>query len=187
MNHLPDLKGQTMNTTRRLAIAGILALAPVAFLYAQTKPASAPAPASTYTDVTYHFSINAPAFSEAKTNATPVIFTGPAANGFAPNTTVMVQPIKITRAAYLASVQNDLKTTLKATINSQKELQISGRDGAIIDYSAAVNGHDMRFLQMYVIAADRVYLVTCTSLAGDFAAHEAAFSAALNSFQVTGQ
>ncbi len=165
---------------QRKAGAAFFILA-AALFSAQTKPA---APAA-YTDPANHFSLNAPDFGPVKTSVVPVMFTGASENGFSPNVNVLIQMTKVTRKEFIDKMLAEFKT-YNAKINSQKELQVSGHDAAILDYQATLQGHDLHFLALVVVGDDRVYLVTCTALATDYAAQEAHFKECVNSFKLTG-
>jgi hypothetical protein len=170
----------TITITRRHIASLCLLFVALVLFTAQTKPA-----ASLYTDTNYKFSMSPPNLGTSKTSATPVVFSGPAANGFAPNVNIIVQFVKTNRAAYLADAVGSMPS-MGGKLVGTKELQVSGKDAAVIEYRATLAGKDLHFLAMFVVADDRVYLITCTALDESFKEAQPAFQAALDSFKVTG-
>jgi hypothetical protein len=148
--------------------------------------ADAPAAAakSSYVDVTYGFSLNPPDFGASKTRIVPVTFIGPEKKGFSDNVNVLVQPMKTTRKDWLATTSREFEQ-VGAKMNSTKELQVSGHDAVILDYEASMNQRKLHFLALAVFLPDRVYLLTGTVQADDFAALQPELQRTLESFRLT--
>jgi hypothetical protein len=148
--------------------------------------ADAPAAAakSSYVDATYGFSLSPPNFGVSGTRIVPVSFIGPQKNGYNENVVVMVQPMKTTRKEWLANNVKEFEQ-VGAKLNNSKELQVSGHDAVILDYEATMNQRKLHFLALAVFLPDRVYLVTGTVLAEDFAAIQPEQQRTLESFKLT--
>jgi hypothetical protein len=141
---------------------------------------------STFIDETYGFSIEAPKFPGAgpKTPGTPLILSGPPADGFAPNVNVTIQATSTTAKAFRDLSVGQLKQ-LNIRLNSERQLKVSGRDAVELDYEGVLGGNrTLRFLSLSVIEKDRVILVTCTSTPEAFEGVEAEFRACLKSFKM---
>ena len=145
-----------------------------------TAPALAADAPATYTDTKNGFSMNAP---DLGASPAPVMFLGPALHGFSPNVNVSIQMIKSTRKDYLDLSLKQF-AQVKATVNSQKEMTVSGHDAVMVDYEMTPATKTTRHLALIVVTDDRVYLVTATALKDDFAASEQAFRKCLESFTV---
>jgi hypothetical protein len=148
--------------------------------------ADAPAAAakSSYVDATYGFSVSPPDFGAAKARIVPVSFIGPEKNGYSPNLVVMIQPMTTKRKDWLATSAKEFEQ-VGAKMNSTKELQVSGHDAVILDYETAANQRKMHFLALVVFQTDRIYVVTASVLADDFAALQPELQRTLESFQLT--
>jgi hypothetical protein len=144
-----------------------------------------PAQRSSYADGIHGFSMSAPRFpgSARGMNALPVIFNGPAENGFANNVHVMIQPMSMTRKAY-----RDLSLRQFAqagsTLISEKNLTVSGRPALLLDFTSESQGRPMRHLALAVIDTHRVFLITGTELKESFKRDAPAFRACLLSFKI---
>ena len=140
---------------------------------------------STFVDEVHGFTIETPKFPGATptTPGTPLIVTGPPANGFAPNVNVTIQATAITAKAYRdLSVEQFQQLGWK--LNSEKSLKVSGRDAIELDYEGTQAGKSLRFLSMAVMDKNRVILLTCSSLSNAFAPLESEFRACLGSFKL---
>lgn len=145
-------------------------------------------PAGTYTDPANGFAMAVPTLGEIKQERMVLtIFQGlPEADGFTPNVTVAVDPVKTTRDDYVKATAETLaKTNPKATIRSWRQLTVSGKDAEAVDYDANMAGRRLRFLQLMVFADDRVYVVTCTAPVESFPTYAAPFEKCVDSFTLT--
>jgi hypothetical protein len=140
---------------------------------------------STYNDPTYGFALNAPDFGSA-IPVIPVMFTGPAKDGFSSNVNVLIGPAKTTRKEYEEGTVAQFKQR-GWRIRSMEELEISGRDAVRMEYEGTGSGRALRFLAVTVIGVDRVFVVTCTATVEDFPAQEAHFRKCLDSFKLLGK
>jgi len=165
----------------RIFVFMVLALA-----LAGASPAPPTRSLSTYSDPVYAFSMAAPVFAETKQDRSIIaIFQAPPEDGFTPNVTVMVDPIKTTRKDYMTDNMSTMAgTNPRANIRSLKELQVSGKDAEVLDYDATMTGRRMRFLQLLVIADDRVYVLTCTAPLDSYPKYEAQFQKCVDSFRL---
>ena len=151
-------------------------------LFAAQEPAP---PQSNYTDSTYGFAIDAPAFPKAGPGqpGVPVIMSGPAADGFASNVNVNIQQVATTRKEYLEQSLDQMRQ-VGLKVHSTSDVTVSGRDAIRLDYEGTISGRELHFLALAVIEKDRVVLVTCTALAKAFKEVEPAFRASLDSFRL---
>lgn len=166
----------------RLSLSIILALL-LAVTVSGEDHAAAPSTASTYQDNTYHFSLNGPDLGLTEGSVIPVTFIGPAKDGFAPNVNVMIQPEKMSPEQYLQVSLKEL-SALHGKMNSHKKMNVSGHDALLMDYQGTTSGRDLHFLSLVVFTDTRMYRVTCTALADNFASHAAEFRKCLDSFQL---
>lgn len=166
----------------RLSLSIILALL-IAVTVSGEDRAAAPPAASAYQDNAYHFSLEEPDFGLAGGSVVPVMFCGPAKNGFSPNVNVLIQLEKSSPQQYLQTTLKEL-AQLHGKINSQKKMQVSGREALLMDYQGTMSGRDLHFLALAVFTDTRVYLVTCTATANDFTNRAAEFHKCLDSFQL---
>jgi hypothetical protein len=168
-----------MRTLLVLAIGGFLV---VGLAWPAARTARRP---SSYNDGTYGFAITPPRFPAAArgTNITPVILYAPPENGFASNVNVVIQNASMSRQAYRnLSVQQFQQ--LGYTVNSERNLTVSGRDAILFDYEGTLQGRDLRFLALAVLDTDRILLVTGTAPRESFKKYEPGFRAAIGSFRV---
>ena len=145
-------------------------------------------PAGSYTDPANGFSMGVPSLGEVKQERVVLtIFQGvPEADGFTPNVTVAVDPVKTTREDYVKATADTLaKTNPKATIRSWRQLAVSGKDAEVVDYDANMAGRRLRFMQLMVFADDRVFVVTCTAPVEAFPNYLASFEKCIESFNLT--
>lgn len=152
---------------------------------ATTQAAATPAAASTYTDGKYGYTLHVPTLDLGTQAPGVVVFRGPILNGFASNENILVQPLA-SKADYDKTSEEQFKSH-NVTVNSRKELKVSGRDAELLDYEAVVSGQACHFLQLAVFDGDHVVLVTCTSSKENFALFEAEFRKSLESFVLTGK
>ena len=150
---------------------------------AQEKRASK---ASRYTDELYGFSIQSPSFPAAAkgSGVTPLIMLGPPENEFSSNVNVMVQETATTRKDYQKLSRDQFKAA-QFKVLSEKETTVSKKDAMLIEYEGNQQGRDLRWIALAVITGERVYLVTCTALKGDYPKSEAAFKSCIKSFELT--
>ncbi|MEX0775396.1 MAG: hypothetical protein WD042_06740 [Phycisphaeraceae bacterium] len=166
---------------RRILTAALLLLAVgLANLAAQ----DAAAPTSAYTSGRYSFTLQAPTFDALGAGRAGVIaaFSAPAEEGFAANMSVMIQQISMTRDDYKAVLIGGIEKA-GLTINRSDTLKVGPHDALRLDYQGTLDQRDLRFLALAVVEKNRVVLVTCKSLQKNFAKYEAAFKAALDSYQ----
>jgi hypothetical protein len=140
---------------------------------------------STYTDGEYGFSINAPRFPESGTAATVnrLSLYAPAENGFACNVGVIIHRVAMSRQAYRDLSVRQFEQ-LGYTVNSEKNLTVSGKDAILFDYEGTVQGRELRFLGLAVMDTDRVFLVTATAPKASFKKYEPGFRTAIESFRL---
>jgi len=167
--------------SRRIFVFMVLALAA-----AGASPAPTARSVNTYSDPVYAFSMAAPSFAETKQDrALIAIFQAPAEDGFTPNVTVMIDPVKTTRKEYMTDNMKTMAgTNPRANVRSLKELQLSGKDAEVLDYDATMAGRRLRFLQLLVVAEDRVYVLTCTAPLDSYPKYEAQFQKCVDSFRL---
>jgi hypothetical protein len=143
-----------------------------------------PAGPSVYTDGTYGFRIEAPAFPRPKGGSVaPVMFFAPAADAFADNVNVSLQYTDMGVEAYRDLTLRQFKEN-GLTVNAVEGRKVSGRDALLFDYSGRQMNRDLRWLALAVVEKERVFLITCTALKGSFESREKAFRACLDSFAV---
>ncbi|HEY4330627.1 MAG TPA: hypothetical protein VGN88_12885 [Phycisphaerae bacterium] len=148
---------------------------------AQSKPAG-----PNYADPTYHFGMATPVFVPAKDErAVIATFQSAPADGFSPNVTVIVDPVKTTRKEYVdASMTLMEQTNPRANKRPGMELQVSGMDAEILDYDLNLGGRRVRILQLLVIAPTKVFIVTCTAPVETYAKWEPEFKKVVDSFHL---
>ena len=142
-------------------------------------------PANAYSEATYGFSITPPSFPQVQQDRVVIaIFQAPPEADFSANVTVMVDPVKTTRKDYLQASMSTMETTNpRANVRSLVEMKVSGKDAELLDYDATMAGRRLRFLQLLVVADDRVYVVTCTAPLDNFQKYEAQFRKCIDSFR----
>jgi hypothetical protein len=176
---------------RRVILSGLLLSALVLSLGADAPGASSGGPSSPsagrggYTDPTFGFTITPPKLANSNERCLSVVFEGPPKNAFAPNVGVLVDPVRTTRKEYLDTSTTVLNQNGVKTI-SKTELTVGGYDAEMLDYEATLNTRRLHFLQLMVVTEENVYVVTCTSLADAFAAHQEQFQKCLQSFRPPG-
>jgi hypothetical protein len=135
----------------------------------------------------YGFSLAVPGFPAPDGSAPDVqlVLVGPGQDGFAPNLNVIVQEIETTPDAY---VEDSVLQFGEAgyRVNAMVKTKVSGREAVIIDYEGVQGGLALRWNAMAVFESKRVILMTCTARREDFAAHEKAMRACLDSFRLDG-
>jgi hypothetical protein len=141
---------------------------------------------SRYTDGTYGYSIQSPAFPVVAkgSSAFTLFMMAPAEDKFSSNVSVMIQEVATTREEFrklsLAQFEaNGLK------VLSDKDTAVSKKDALQLEYEGNQQGRDIHGVVQAVIAGERVYLVTCTALQGNYPKYEAAFKGCLESFELT--
>lgn len=147
-------------------------------------PARDPKP-SVYTDGTYGFSIQAPAFPKAPASASVslAIFSAPAEDGFGSNMNVVVQNVAVTLDEYREASLGQFKTA-GMKVNSETRSKISGHDAVVWDYEGTLQGRELRWLAAVIGTKDRIFLVTCTALKKHFQKNEKEFRKSLESFKL---
>ncbi len=141
---------------------------------------------SVYTDRTYGFEIQAPAFAKTKTTGVVAVqMFGPPMNGFSPNVNVTIQPVALEAEAYIESTKAQFKQ-LGWTLHSVKEKTVGGKPALVFDYEGNMANRDLRFLAMAVLDKEktRTLLVTGACPKEHFEANRALFEASLNSFRL---
>jgi hypothetical protein len=142
--------------------------------------------AGSYTDAVNGFSMSVPAFAEARQErAVVVIFQALPEDGFTPNVTVMIDPVKTTREEYLKASEAAIDANNpRANKREARMLKVSGKDAMVLDFDAGMGGRRLRFVQLVVIAEDRVYVVTCTAPVETFGNYQAQFQKCVDSFRL---
>lgn len=170
-----------------LALAAAFA-AGAFFALAASEAAARPAPATApavYTNDVFGFSIAPPAFPKAEKTGggQAAMFFGPPRNGFANNLNVIVQTGKMTVDEYVeASKEQFAQMEFKSL--SESRLKVSGRPAALFEYEGKLQGRDLKWMAMAVVDGERIFLVTGTSAAADYAALSKEFKASLESFKI---
>jgi hypothetical protein len=135
----------------------------------------------------FGFTFDAPGFPAPDGQApdAQLVLVGPGQGGFAPNLNVIVQEIETTPDAY---VEDSVLQFGEAgyRVNAMVKTTVSGREAVIIDYEGVQGGMALRWNAMAVFDAKRVILATCTVRREEFAAHEKAMKACLESFRLSG-
>lgn len=164
-----------------------ICLAVLTFLSLALADDKAPEPSATFTDQTYGYTIDAPAFPKAPqgTQVTRVIMLGPAENRFASNVNVIVQQVQTSRDQVRDTSLQQFKN-LGLTVTSHRNATIAGKDAVIFDSQGKQQGRDLRFLSAAVIDTNRVFVITCTTPQELFDKHKKAFEDCINSFKLTG-
>jgi hypothetical protein len=140
---------------------------------------------SLYTDSLYGFSIQAPPFSKAgpDTNVIPVMLLGPSDDEFSPNMNVLVQNTSISFSDFAETSRKQFETA-GLRITRETSSKIGGRDALTWVYEGMMQGHELRWLARAIAAKGRIYLITYTSLAKNYAKYEKAFLESLESFKL---
>lgn len=147
---------------------------------------AAAAKPTTYVDTGYGFSLDVPEFPRLTKGKSAVVFTAlaPPKKGFASNVNVIVEEIKTTREDFKAQTRKQFADRGWRIIE-EKDLDVSGYDGYLVEYDGLSQGRSLRWLALAVITPDRVLLTTYTAPAAEFPRLEKAFQASLKSFKVT--
>lgn len=162
-------------------------LLPLLWALGASGPAAAP-PTGIYSDPANGFTMSVPSWGEIKQERVVVtIFQAvPEADGYTPNVTVGIDPVKTSLEDYVKDTSDTMgKTNPKATIRSVRKLTVSGREAEILDYDASMAGRRVRFWQLFVVAEDRVYVVTCVAPVETFTKYQAQFEKCITSFSLT--
>ena len=140
----------------------------------------------THADPAYGFSMAIPSLGlRGDVPTVPrLVVAGPARDGFSPNCNVQVQFVDLGLKGFM-----DLTTQQFAAAGvrllGRQDRKVSNLDAAAFEYAASLNDRELRFMALAVAAKDRVWLVTCTSLAATFASHRDDFRLVIDSFAVT--
>ncbi|MGH7296754.1 MAG: hypothetical protein ACRELB_17575, partial [Polyangiaceae bacterium] len=138
---------------------------------------------STYTDATYGFSIDPPAFAHATRTAIVLTTYGPAVGGFPPNMNVMVQKSLLPRQAEIDVLKTQLATTGNKIV-AEKQMTVAGHDAFGIEYEGAVNGRRLHFLLLKVIDGEQEFSIRYTATADEYPKVEKLFHDSFDSFQL---
>jgi hypothetical protein len=116
-----------------------------------------------------------------------VILTSPdKPGGVQPNLNVVVEPAPLqTALGDLAAMQQRPLASLRdfKVISEGPRMLADGRQAYAITFDQNSFDKPLRQRQLYVVAGDRLYLVTATASPQDFAAEEAHFDICFNSFR----
>jgi hypothetical protein len=138
-----------------------------------------------YFDPTYRISMAVPAFPVAQERAVIATFQGPSEDGFSSNVTLVEDPGATTRERYIQAFKDQIKeTNPRFSMRDPENLQVSGKNAAILEYEFSEGGRRLHFLQLAVFAEDRVHILTCTAPAATFTNYEGAFRKCVESFRL---
>lgn len=169
---------------RAIALGTVLLLAGAAAPPA-TQTAPTPSEFPRFYDPSYRISMATPAFPVAKERTIIATFQGPSEDGFASNVTLLVDPGATTRDDYIKAFKDEIKETNPGhKMRPMVNLQVSGKDAAILDYDFSQAGRRLHFLQLVVFAEDRVYVLTCTAPMDTFKNCEAQFRKCIDTFRL---
>jgi hypothetical protein len=145
--------------------------------------ANHPAKPSYYTDGRYGYSMLPPSFAKAEkdTAAMTATFFAPARNGFAANLGVMVQAVTMTPDQYRELVAGQLKQSGR-TVLSETRRKVGGREAIQWEYEGALQGRELRWIELAVVDADRIFQLTGTAPKAEYDQVAAEFKACLDSF-----
>jgi hypothetical protein len=157
-------------------LVGVLLAVPTA--YAETS-------GSTFTDPVFNFSVEVPALGDPASapTVTRVIVSGPLIDGFATNCNVQVQYARMDHAEFIdLSLQQFGAAGIR--VLEQKPEKVSGLEATRFEYAGQMGGRDLHFLALAVTDADRVVMLTCTTLEKRFEAERQVLLGVLESFRV---
>lgn len=162
-----------------------LAFALVAAGLTVTGAGAAEAPKATYSDRLYGFSLDVPDLgdSEGALVVQRAAFAAAPRDGFAANCNVQIQFLEMKLSAYMDMSVKQLDAFGLELIREEPK-EVSGREGAILEYSGTVGDKELGFLALAVGGGDRFWLVTCTAPTDSFDDHRPSFVELLESFQV---
>lgn len=147
--------------------------------------AYAEATGSTYTDPAFHFSLEVPALGDQQGDApvSRLIVSGPPVDGFATNCNVQVQYPKLNHSQFLElSLQQFRAAGIRVV--EQKALELEPLEATRLEYAGRMGGRDLHFLAIVVSEADRVVMLTCTTLAKRIESERQVLLGVLESFKV---
>jgi hypothetical protein len=140
-------------------LAGVCVLCCIGSNVEETK-----VPAATYTNPAYGIGMSVPECDAKEGSyATLAIFYVTDKGVPLGNMNIGVSMVSTTRAEWLRKALTGIAAQGQK-VNSQKMLEVSGRDAFIIDSQGKVEQQDWHFLSLFIIDAARVIVVTCTAL-----------------------
>lgn len=157
-------------------LVGLLVVAPAA---------RAGASGATYADPIFGFSVEVPALGDpaAAPTVTRVVVSGPTVDGFATNCNVGVQYPRMSHAEFIElSLQQFSAAGIRLV--EQKPEKVSGLPATRLEYAGQMGGRDLHFLALVVTEAERVVMLTCTTLERRFEAERRVLGRVLESFRV---
>jgi hypothetical protein len=143
-----------------------------------------------YKSLKYKFSITFPSgwkVDESGMMGSIVIFVEPVLNkNFAPNINIFSEETKMPAEEYVKSAQkNGERIFSEYKVIGSKEAQIGGIKSPVLDFSYRQgNIGVLRMKAAHVAAGGRMFVITCSALAEDFANYESIFEQTISAFRV---
>lgn len=133
-----------------------------------------------YKSTEYRFQIQPPVVKEWNNSGIVASFMLPAAEGFADNVNVMIQPFEGTIKDYRAITEAELKN-MKVKI-----IQVKESDPLlIIEYAGEIQGRQLHWYQRaYSTGGKKIYLITATCLASRWEQHKQLLMDSVDSFAI---
>ena len=143
---------------------------------------------SRYVDRGFGFSLDLPAWpvpDHALGNRSIAQWMAPPVAGFTDNMNVVIQP-KDSAESYIATTKAGMES-MGLTLHEARQLTVSGRPAARLEYSGVMMGRDLHFMALAVFEPGHVILVTCAVAPERIDALKAEFEASLSSFTLLEQ
>lgn len=184
-----------MNRLYIVLMTSLLACSPILCSAAETAteaPKQNGALTEKYTNKEKQYSINYP--SDWQRKEVPsidfVLFAPPKGNDAQVHASMNIiaekvsPPVTLTQF-YTESI-NNITTELKdVKIDSSGEISLNGTTSKWVVYSHKMQDIDFKVLQYFAVANDKVYLLTFSALANDFASYKPEFEKIAETFKVT--
>lgn len=138
---------------------------------------------SRYVNRSLGFSLDLPAWpvpDHELVNRSIAQWLAPPVGGFADNVNVMIQP-QDSADHYIATTTASMEA-MGLTLHEARQLTVSGRPAARIEYSGPMMGRELHFMALAVFQPEYVILITCGAPPDRIDALKAEFEACLSSF-----